>query len=490
MLLKFLFVNKRFLLAFLLCSVFVFAIISCKKINESTTLGDDIIPGVDGVTTFDTTLTVETYNELFTGLTDSLYVSRTEDHILGNISNDPFFGKTNAKIFLELKPSFYKWTFSGVTNRDSLYFDSAVMVLGWRGTYGDSTAMQRVKVYEMEQSNVFKIDSLYQLRQQYFTYSNLLGTRDFYPYTLNDSVKVFKDTTANQLRIRLNDNFGRRLLTGLGYDSVNAYSSDSAFKTYVKGFAIEADPSFGNALMTFGLVGEANTKLAIYYHYSKDGKKDTAVDNFQFTGASAQHNFIDRNFTGTPLLAAQGGSTPDNYVYLLNAPGTYATIKIPGLRNLTNRVIHRAELIMEEVYDPSDANFIPPQALYLDLYDSSLSKYKAVPYDFIPDNTGESAIRFGMAGKDAVNGSGNLTRTWRFNLSRYVQNILTKKETVHNFRVIAHRGVDNAFRTDNNSSYVTISVPINPLYAVGRVRLGGGNHTTQKMRLRIIYSKI
>jgi len=483
-------VNKRFLLAFLFCSVFVFAIISCKKINESTTLGDDIIPGVDGVTTFDTSLTVEAYNELFTGLTDSLYVSRTEDHILGNISNDPLFGKTNAKIFFELKPSFYKWTFSGVTNRDSLFFDSVVMVLGWRGTYGDTTAMQRVRVYEMDQSNVFKIDSLYQIRQQYFTYSNLLGTRDFFPYTLNDSVKVYKDTTANQLRIRLNDNFGRRLLTGLGYDSINAYSSDSAFKTYVRGFAVEADPSFGNALMTFGMASEANTKLAIYYRYTKNGKQDTAVDNFQFTGASAQHNFIDRNFVGSPLLAAQGGSNPDNYVYLLNAPGTYATIKIPALKNLSNRIIHRAELIMEEVYDPSDINFIPPQALYLDLYDSSLSKYRAVPYDFVPDNTGVSAIQFGMSGKDGIDGSGHLTRTWKFNVSRYVQNILIKKESVHDFRVIAHRGVNNAYRIDNAGSYVTITVPINSLNAIGRVRLGGGNHPTQKMRLRIIYSKI
>lgn len=31
---------------------------SCTKINEATELGDDLIPAVDNVNTFDTTLTV------------------------------------------------------------------------------------------------------------------------------------------------------------------------------------------------------------------------------------------------------------------------------------------------------------------------------------------------------------------------------------------------------------------------------------------------
>ena len=482
--------NNRFLLVFLFGFLFVATLFSCKKINESTTLGDDIIPGVDGVTTFDTTLTVEAYNELFTATNDSIYITRNDDHLLGNIVNDPLFGKSNAKIFLELKPPFYKWLFSGISNRDSLHFDSIVMVLGWRGTYGDTTAMQRVRVYEMDQSNLFKIDSVYQIRQQYFTYSRLLGSRDFFPYILNDSVKVFKDTTANQLRIRLDDNFGRRLLTGIGYDTLNAYASDSAFKNYLKGFAIEADPSFGNALMSFGLVREPNTKLAIYYRYTKNGKQDTTVDYFQFTGASAQHNYIQRDFTGTPLLAAQGGTTPDHLVYLLNTPGTYATLKIPDLKNLSNRIIHRAEIIMEEVYDPSDLKFIPPQALYLDIYDSSLKLFRTIPYDYVPDNSGVAQTQFGMSGKNTTDAFGNPIRVWRFNISRYVQNILNQKETVHNFRLLTHRAVVDAFRDSDKSNFVPLTVSINSLYAVGRVRLGGGNHPTQKMRLRIVYSKI
>jgi hypothetical protein len=364
------------------------------------------------------------------------------------------------------------------------------MVLSYQGTYGDSTAMQRVRVYEMDQSNVFKFDSAYQIRKQYFTYSNLLGTKDFFPSALNDSVKAFKDTSVNQLRIRLNDNFGRRLLN---YDSTNAYSSDSAFKSYIKGFALESDPSFGNGLVGFALSASLNTKLAIYYRFNKNGRQDTTVDYFRFYGASAHHNFIDRNIAGTPYLAAQGGTTPDNLIYLQNAPGSYATIKIPGLRNLSNRVIHRAELIVEQVYDPSDATFIPPDAMYLDLYDSTISAYKVVPYDYLPANSTENQTHFGMFGKNELDGSGHSVRIWKFNISRYVQNMLTLKEPLHDFRLLAHNLITEKIKFDNATNsgvYLPISIPINSTIAIGRARVGGGNHPTQRMRLRLVYSKI
>lgn len=488
--------KKRLSYFILLFTAVVAVLSSCKKINESTTLGDDIIPGVDGVTTFDTILTVEAFNELFTATNDSLISFRADNHILGYISNDPLFGKTNAKIFLELKPPFYKWLFSGVSNPDSLYFDSCVLVLGWRGTYGDTTVKQRIEVRELNQAVEFRIDSAYQIREDGFSVTNFLGFKDIFPYELNDSVKVFRDTTVNQLRIRLDNTFGEKLLKGPGFDTSGAYASDSAFKTKLRGFAIEANQGFGgNALMAFGLTNEPNTKLAIYYRYTKNGKTDTTVSYFEFTAFSAQHNYIDRfGFAGTPLLAAQGGIPPDNLVYLINAPGSYATLKIPDLRNLGNRIVHRAELIVEQVYDVSDKTFIQPEALFLDVYDSSLSKHKVIPYDFIPERPpGANYQRFGMFGKNTNDGFGNPIRIWKFNVSRYVQNILNKKEPLHNFRLFTHRFISDQVRADfsnNTGDFTDYVVEINSQPAIGRVRVGGGNHATQKMRLRIIYSKI
>lgn len=484
--------NTRLIRTILLLLVLFSSLVSCKRINEATTLGGDIIPGVDGVTTFDTTITVEAYNELFTATNDSLGISRGDDHFLGNISGDPLFGKTNARIFLELKPIIgsARFSFSGIYNPDSLFLDSVVMVLGWKGTYGDTITPQRFRVYEIDPSNEFKIDSAYQVRNEYFTYSSQLGFRDVFPYTLNDSVKVFRDTTISQLRIRLSDEFGKRLL---GYDTTNAYYSDSAFKANLKGFAITSDEGMGNSLIAFGLQNNLNTKLAIYYRYQKNGKLDTTVDYFYFHDFCAQHNYIKRNFTGTPIQGAQGGTSPDDLIYLINAPGSYANFEIPALKTLSNRIVHRAELIMEEVFDPSDQTFIPPEALYIDVYDSSLAYNKAVPYDFVPDNSTVSLIQFGMYGKNTVDASGKPIRVWKFNLTRYVQNILNQNLAPGRLRLLTHRFVFNYIKLNystNTGDWVLSPVAINSHLAIGRVRLGGGNHATQPMRLRIVYSKI
>jgi len=479
----------RFLL---FCFSLFFIISSCKKINEATDLGDDIIPGVDGVNTFDTTMFVETYNSIFDPLKDSVRVGRNNDHILGNITNDPFFGKTNAKIFLELKPEFYKWNFSGIYNRDSLSIDSVVLVLGWKGTYGDTTLPQTVRVKEMEPNVVFRTDSFYTLRNQYFSgIAPDLGSKTFFPYQLDDSLYSFQDTTAGQLRIKLNNSFGRRLLD---YDTTNAYGSDSAFKTHLRGFEIAADQSTGNALMAFGLVSNPKTKLAIYYKYIKGGQVDTAVSNFGFTGASARHNYIKRDFSGSFLEAASATPGTDDLIYLINTPGSYSTVKIPGLRNLSNRVINRAELIVEQVYDPSDLKFTVPQSLLLDVYDSTLSDYKYTPYSFIFESqSGAPDPRYGLYGSTTADASGNPISVWKFDLTRYVQNILTKQEPLHDFRLFTAQSVFERMRGapgSNIGSYIYSQTILNVQFAFGRVRVGGGNHPTQRMRLRIIHTKI
>jgi hypothetical protein len=473
----------------LFCFSLLLLISSCKKINEATDIGGDVIPVADGVNTFDTSLKVEIYDSIFDPEKDSVRVTYTDDHILGNIIMDPIFGKTNAKMFFQVRPEGFPWGFSGIYNKDSLHLDSVVLVLGWNGTYGDNSALQRVRVLEMDQSNVFKIDSFYLLGKQYFSYSNLLGTKDFYPAQLKDSVKAFQDTTAGQLRIKLDNSFGRRLLD---YDTTNAYASDSAFKTYFKGFAVDADVSFGNALMAFGLANNPKTKLAIYYRFTKGGQDDTTVSYFHFTEISAHHNYIKRDL-GSQVLNGADDQTQDNIGYLINTPGTFSSVKIPAIRSLSNRIINRAELIVEQVYDPSDNTFGPPPGMMLDVFDSANGFFKYVPYDFALDQQGSPLSTFGLYGKNTIDAAGNPIRVWKFNLTRYLQNVLTKQEPLHNFRLhtpyfVVER-LKEGFLT-NNGSYRYFTTYLNPQFAFGRVRVGGGNHPTQRMRLRIVYTKI
>ncbi len=470
-------------------------LISCKKINESTSLGGDLIPVVDNIHTFDTTLEVQAFNDTFTVLTDTtLYNSRYTNY-LGQINSDPFFGKTDAKLFLELLPPSVKYTF--LNRPDSLHIDSVVLVLDYVETYGDTAVPQTVNVYEIPQSSDFG-DTSYTIRKSDYAKGNLLGSRTFQPMLLNDSIKVYKDTTANQLRIRLDNTFGQRLLE---YDTTSAkgfedgYSSDSVFRKRFKGFALESVS--GNAIMGFNLEG-ANTKLAIYYKDdngdSPVNKWDTTVAYFPFAAnlKSGSANFIKRDYTGTPLAASvDGTTTADQLVYIQNNPGSFATIKIPGLAGLNNSVVHRAELIMEQVYDVSDTLF-PPANLYLDAYDPSVSTFRTIPYDVALDASGNANLgSFGVSPYSTKDGAGNSIKSWRFNLTRYVQHVVNDTEPVYDLRLFAPLYIQELYRPGVVGSTSTlVHIPVNSAAAKGRVRLGGGNHPAQKMRLRIVYSKI
>lgn len=459
---------------------------ACKKINESTELGSDLMPAVDNINTFDTTLQVEAYNELFSILNDSTRLVNTDRHFMGIINTDPLFGKTTASLFLELKPATFPFTYPN--KKDSLYLDSVVMVLSYRGSYGDTNTLQKVNVYQMNQSNKFSRDSTYMIRENNFTYSNLLGSKTYAPKDLDDSVLLFKEKSSNQLRIKLNNSFGQSLLN---LDSATTLSTDSAFKTFNKGFAVIPDAAFGGkALSSFNL-NDTNTKLVLYYKMDKAGIRDTVSTTFKFTFSSANANYIQRDYSGTPIASYQGGTLPDNLVFIQNTPGSYANIRIPALSLLNKRVIHRAELIMEQVYDPSDKVYTTPDVLFLDAYDTAKKRHRTIPYDFQLDNTGSPNYDgFGMLGKNSIDPLGNSIKVWKFNLTRYVQNMNTGKEKNYSLRLTAPFFLVDILKDPSSGVDYDSFIYANPDIAKGRVRFGGGNHATQKMRLRIIYSKL
>lgn len=471
----------------------LFLVSSCKKINDATTIGGDLIPAVDNITTFDTTLEVETYNGIFSLAApdyDSIRSRGSDVQFLGNITNDPLFGTSTGTVFTQLKPGSFRFSFP--FKPDSLIgLDSVVLVLKYVKTFGDSVTPQSVNIYEIDQTSDFRHDSSYLIRQNNITYSNLLGTGTYSPMNLDDSVHLFKDSASHQLRIKLDDAFGQRLLA---YDSSsgglnNAYYSDSVFNLKFKGFAIVPGGS-GNALIGINLI---SSKLSVYYKY-KHGVLDTTVTDFVFTGTSAAANFIQRDYTGSQLQAYQGGTTPQDLVFIQTQPGTFAKVKTPGLGNLNNRIIHRAELIVTQAFnDPLDNILTPPSYLYLDAFDTAANLYRPIPFDItFPDQTTGSLIptntSFGFSGKSKTDGA-NTVKEWRFNISRYVQNVVMGKQKALDLRLYAPYISVNTYE---GASSFTASY-VNTTTTAGQVRVYGGDATKanpNRMRLRIVYSKI
>jgi hypothetical protein len=498
---------------------------SCKKINEATTLGGDLIPVVDNVNTFDTTLDVLAYNDVFTNINDSSSSAYTDVQYLGQITNDPLFGKTDARMFLQLKPASFKHAF--LNRPDSLELDSIVLVLSYVNTYGDTVQPQNVRVFEIAQSSSFKrtaldsvynpstqkyekytYDTAYKYRQSNIAYQNPgmpLGQTSFIPYRLNDSVKVFKDTTAKQLRIKLSNTFGRRLLD---YDSsivngrIDAYSSDSAFNSQFKGFALEA--TGGNSVVGFSLTS-VNTKLAIYYKDKGLNRPqadwDTVVTYFPFsTSLSASANYIQRDYTGTSWYATAGDNVPDNSIFIQNTPGTFAKVSVPGLAGLNSRVVHMAQLIVEQDYTGiTDSLFYAPLSMMLDAWDPAVSKFRTIPYDLLMgSNNALDYTSFGTYPRNSLNDAGQNIKVWKFNLTRYVQHVVTDRLPVYDFRLYSPTFVRLLYGIPSVTGDISSAVqPLSPVIStIGRVKLYGGgngalpNANPRRMRLRIVYSKI
>ena len=470
----------------------------CTRIS-STDIGGGLIPDIDGVTTKDTLIDVIT--DSFDD-TDTTRIYRGDNHLVGAITNDPIFGKTIASMFFEMKPPSYPYFIPG--NKDSLKIDSAVLILSYKGAYGDSTMPLRLTVSEISQSTQLNSAITYPSNYPNVNPVNA-GASLAQPVTvdirrLGDSVKNRYENAKNQIRIRLLDNVAKRFLKD--YDSSNAYRSDSIFRTYFAGFAVRANAAApANALLKINL-SDTNSKVAFYYSSSSTGatQRDTSVAYFKFnTGTSGDANFVTRDRTGSEAVKhLTTTSKPDSLIYVQTTPGTYVRIRVPGLQSLTNRIVHRAELIVEQVPDDAnpmiDAQMIPPRYLLLTLFDSVLKRKRNVPNDYVLNTEGPNIANFGgfLTGK-SVPGYDKIA-AYNFNISRYVQGIVTRKDTSFTMRLSAPA---------NDSLFYTAPYPGNAFSQIyylnssigndtgdGRVRLGGGSHSRFRMRLRIIFSRI
>lgn len=472
---------------------------ACTKI-ETTTVGAGLIPPVDNVTTFDTTLDVFTSNSLDL-LRDSLKIYKAQDQVIGYL-NDPLFGKTTASLYLELKPMSYPQTFPATAR---LYPDSAVLVLSYRGFYGDSAQTQQWKVKEVTSEIIG--DTTYNVSASFGTgaeYANQqVDIRKF-----GDSVHARFEDAADQIRIRLSSALAQHLIVN-DTSTTSIYKNDSAFRNFFKGLYVTPVAGMGNALVRINLL-DTNTKLALYYRYNLNdtaAHQDTGVTYFRFSRGftstvSGAANHVDWDNSGSQFQTALNSQQyNDSLVFIKTAPGTHASVSIPGLSALPNSIIHLAQLQMYEEPEVIGAasKLTPPSLLLLSAYDTANHIKINVPNDFyVSPSTGtiNTSVFGGEPKKVSVSGYGDVT-SYMYNISRYVQGVVTRQNKNYTLMLSAPVA-DSMMYTE---PYPSTTAPYRLYFgyananqtAIGRVRLGGGKRAATnplRMRLRIIYSKI
>lgn len=478
-------------------TIAVSLLFSCTRISTSE-LGIDFL-SQDAIGTKDTLLEVETETIV---LEDSLRIYPTDLQVIGDITNDPIFGNTSASIFLQLKPSFYPFFIKGT--KDSIIVDSAVLVLSYKGFYGDSSKPVKIYVNKIDPATPLEVGKFYASN-----YANAYGIRKgvavgspklFSFENAKDSLKDRFENASNQIRLRLNQSVANELLKT--YDSNGVYRNDTTFRNAFPGFALTTNAADNhNALIQLALL-DSNTKLALYYSTSATGSvaRDTLVTYFRFSYYSTQNaNFIQRNRAASEIANHLNGFAKDSLVYVQTSPGTMVKIKVPGLKTFKNKIIHRAELIAEQVPDAArltttDSYMKAPNFLFLGVYDTATKQLRSVPNDYQGTMNPQLLAQFGgQKISKSLHGYSNVA-TYNFNVSRYVQGLIARTDSLFDFRLYAP--VNDSikfvqpypFNKIQTTDYLSTSLGNQP--AIGRVRLGGGSHSKFKMRLRIYYTNL
>ena len=482
---------------------FILVFSACTKVG-TTEMGLGLLPPLDYFNTKDTLLDVVT---MTVDYPDTLRVLSNDYHVVGNITDDAVFGTTKATMFFQLKPDYFPFFVPGL--RDSMVVDSAVLILSYKGFYGDSTKPVVLNLKRIDANTPLKVDDTKYPSNYPELYPIQSDVAIANPYTLDfthvrDSVYNKFEAASSQIRIPLNKTFADLFIKG--FDSTNAYHSDSSLRNYFPGFALTTDPSSNkNVLVQISLL-DTNTKLALYYKSTSSNtssyKRDTAVVTFKFNSTgNGDANFIKRNTAGTELAKHINKNVSDSLVYVQTSPGTMVKVKIPGLKSFSNKIIHRAELIAEQVpasigVNALEAKLAPPNYLFLGAYDSVAKVIRNVPNDFDGVTGTQTLSHFGgRVQYKNINGYDNVA-TYNFSIGRYVQGVISRSDSVFDFRILAPVNDSIQFvppRPYNTSPSVVNYLSASPAGnqpAMGRVRLGGGTHSRFRMRLRIYYSDL
>lgn len=428
---------------FLFLSLIALAV-SCKK-KTPEDIGLPILPGGDLLNaSFTDTVTLVTH----TVLDDSLRTDESTPLLLGN-ANDPIFGVTKASIYTQFVLSKANPVFGTNPILDSAVF-SVVYSSGQH--YGPLTA-QKFKVYEV--SEMLYKDSVYYSNRMK-GYSTELGSAYITP-NVTDSMTVDSLRYPPHLRIRLDHDFFQEFLTG---KDPSFYSGNSVFQNEFKGLYIASSTGtpVGQGSILYMDMTHTYTRITLFYHNTTD----TTSYFFGIPSTTcARFSHFEHNYSGASEITMQLNSSADiqkDKVFVQPMGGVRTKVTMPFLMDLFKEgkvVINKAELIMSVDPTTDTVNYPAHPKLVATIADSKLGPV------VMPDYF-EGATYFG----GDYNSS---TKEYRFNIARYIQQVLSGKRENQGLYIIANNRPTTA----------------------NRVQLVGGSASLPyHMRLKITYTPL
>lgn len=374
---------------------------SCKKDDD---LGLDLVnlPGGMFGYEYTDTATVVAYSMF----EDSLQTSSVYLNLLGSY-HDPVFGKVSSSIYTQALLSTNNVSFGANPVGDSL-----VLTLQYNGYYGDSAASHRLRIYEIDPTAVFHVDSVYYSHQEL-----PLGDLVFdqvVAFNPVDSVQFNGSKVQPLLMVNLGQNLIQKFIDASGSADL---ASNDAFKSFFKGLCLKVDeastPNEGS--MAYFNLNADLSKITLYYH----NDLDTLTYPFVITDECAKFSHFDHADYqhAEAALKTQDTNGINARMYLQAMAGVKVRVKFPFIGDLMKDgpvAINRAELVVKA--DPSDftsTDFDP--ASKLTIARITEEGKNAFTSDVLEGET------FLGGSYDATN------KEYRFRISRYLQDILNGK---------------------------------------------------------------
>lgn len=305
------FAKKSMKYFILFCLLVSFGSCSNEEGESNLHIGEDFVSSNTKVYVIDT-LTVEISSFQF----DSLIVSNNNRLLIGSY-NDPVFGKTQSKSYVQLQGLTYDI-------EDEATYDSIALILKYDSYfYNDTIPLQQFKVFEVLDNIIPDEDSYYNTTN--FNYSSTpIATKNFTPHPKeNDSLDIKVDNT-----------FGASLFNKLKNNEIN--NSDEFLDEY-NGLLIEANSDINTSVLGFSI----SSSLRVYYTIDDEVEPIEKIIDFPFNSANSfNHIFSNKIGTYFENLVNQETFLPssesDNNTFIQAGTGIVTRIDIPHIKSLSD----------------------------------------------------------------------------------------------------------------------------------------------------------
>ena len=436
-------------------------LLSLAACSDTTFIGADLITdseftSVEQTDTFSLTARAIKSDSVTTAPIYELLSSSSDfrrPYMLGAL-NDPVFGRSTASLFTQfMLPS------NNIDLGSDLQLDSVVLNLKFQDgsdVYGDANSTVNLQVFEvnddMENYTVY-------YSNQSFNYKPFpIGEKtnfNFKPYTTRfdtiitidpdsgiEEVDLQEVQEISNLRIKLNDELGNRLLNQSG--SIN-FANRANFLQFFKGLYIKTAVD-GNAIATFDLLA-TTSNVTLYY---SQGENEELAIAFPINSEVAAINNFSHQYDNTPVGDIIGQDLNET-LYLQAMAGVGFSFDIPHLQNLGDVAVNKAELTLT-VLPGTNTEYETANELVFTV---------VKPND-------EGTERVTVTPKSVITANGSELIQYKLVFNVYTQRILFGE-------------------TEGNVNKIFINAQsINP----NRVILGGPNHPDYPMKFNVVYSII